>query len=115
MHRTLLALSLFALPALADVAPPETSPCTGKALGAECSTWDSKKPGKCVEKTFQPPPFKVKLGAKPWKALVCEEVKAPAAQGSSSRSMTPWLGVGLAFVAVAFAVSTRARAVQPSV
>jgi hypothetical protein len=49
----LFATLLLGTPALADLAPPETSPCTGKAAGATCSF--NNAAGTCQNETCLSP------------------------------------------------------------
>lgn len=107
----LLLSCLVALPAHADVMPDEVATCRGKTAGAPCTT-PAGLPGQCIEISFSRPDYSqgVPPTYRPVKLLSCE-----ATTTASARHVTalPWVGVGLAFLALLAALRTR-RAPQPA-
>jgi len=94
MKRAALLAFAIALPAFADIPPQETWDCRSKQAGATCKTPDGKD-GTCVQMEFKRPPFK---GGGSYTALGCRETAtAPAPK----KAALPWLGVGIAFLALA--------------
>jgi len=86
-------LVLLAFPALADIPPQETWDCRGKEAGATCKTADGNA-GTCVQMEFTRPKFK---GGGTYTALGCRQT-APAP--APKKAALPWLGTGLAFLAL---------------
>lgn len=109
MKRLALMSVLLAAPAFADIVPEEVARCSGKTAGAGCTTPDGLE-GSCVEISVSRPDYS--QGVPPTyrniKMLSCE-AKAQA----SAKSASPWLGVGLAFLALIAAARTR-RIPQPA-
>ncbi len=102
---------LLTAPAFADIVPEEVAQCRGKTAGAGCTTPDGLE-GTCVEITIGRPDYS--QGVPPTyrniKMLSCEA----KAQASAKRpSALPWVGVGLAFLALMAAARTR-RAPHPA-
>ncbi|MFT3713965.1 MAG: hypothetical protein QM817_40405 [Archangium sp.] len=104
MNRLLaLALTCFALQASADDAPPGA--CSGSAVGDAC-TMDDGTPGACIEQHHE------YLDPNGVKQTFTEVVCAPKVS-AVQRSLLPWLGAGLAFLALCAALYSRPRATVP--
>lgn len=94
-----LAMLTFALVAPADELPANA--CSGKqAVGDDCST-DDGTPGRCVEEHHE---YVGDDGKHTWTELICQPLVS-----SAQRSVLPWVGLGLAFLAVCAALATRPR------
>lgn len=109
MKRAALVTALFASAAFADVITEDVASCRGLTAGAPCTT-PGGGAGTCVESIVSKLDYS--SGVPPTyrdvKVLRCQ-----ATAQASSKVSTAWLGVGLAFLALLFAIRTR-RHPQPA-
>ena len=87
-----LPIALLAAPAFADVLPREVSGCQGKAAGSACRTLDGQV-GTCSKISITRPGV--------------ETLACVATAKGTARSLTPWVGLGLAFLALVAALKRR--------
>lgn len=108
--RMVALVAVLAVPALADILPDEVALCRGKGAGASCTTGDGQS-GTCVETSVSRPDYSGGIPPKytPVKMLAC----VAAAKGSA-RVALPWVGVGLAFLAMLAAFVRKPRGHAPS-
>lgn len=98
---------LFASLAFADILPQEVADCRNKAAGAACTTPEGQA-GTCQEINVTRPDYSggVPPKYKSVKMLGC----VAAAKGQARVGVLPWLGGGLAFLAlVGGLVATRKK------
>ena len=102
--KLILLAAVLAAPAFADIIPDEVALCRGKAAGAPCSV--EGQAGTCVETSVSRPDYSSGIPPKykQVKMLSCVAVAA-----GSARSVTPWLGAALAFLALLAAFGFKAR------
>ncbi|PZR18354.1 MAG: hypothetical protein DI536_00260 [Archangium gephyra] len=109
MKTLALIFSLFALPSFADVITEDVANCRGRSAGAACTTPEGGA-GTCVEVSVTRPDYS--SGVPPTyrqvKMLSCQ-----ATGKATSKVTTAWLGLGMAFIALIFALRSR-RAPQPA-
>jgi hypothetical protein len=100
-----LVVLLAAVPAFADIVPDEVGACQGKKTGAACTTPEGEA-GTCVNITVSRPDYSggVPPTYKPVQMLGC----VATAKGTA-RSMLPWVGTGLAFLAMLMAMLLKGR------
>lgn len=108
--RLILLAAVFAAPAFADIIPQEVASCRGKAAGAACTTGEGHA-GTCVETAISRPDYSggVPPTYKPVQMLACV-----ATAKAQARSALPWMGAGLAFLALLAAVVFKPRRPTPS-
>lgn len=96
-------VAVLAVPAFADIIPEEVATCRNKAAGAACTTGEGHA-GTCIETSITRPDYSggVPPTYKQVKMLTC----VATAKGSA-RSALPWLGIGLAFLALIAAIRFR--------
>ncbi len=105
MKKLCLILLLAAVPALADILPDEVATCRDKSAGAACTTPEGQ-PGTCAKMTISRPDYSSGI---PPKYKSVEMLGCVATAKGSARSMLPWLGAGLAFLAALAALWRRPR------
>ncbi|MFZ5438631.1 MAG: hypothetical protein ACOZQL_01415 [Myxococcota bacterium] len=103
--KTLLVLLLAALPALADILPDEVASCQGKSAGAACTTPEGE-PGTCQSITITRPDYSSGI---PPKSKQVQMLGCVATAKGTARSLLPWVGTGLAFLALLLAMLLRGR------
>ncbi len=104
--KTLCLLSLLlAMPALADILPDEVASCQGKGAGTACTTPDGEA-GTCAKISVTRPDYS--NGIPPSYKSV-EMLGCVATAKGTARSMVPWLGGGLAFLALVAAMIFKPR------
>lgn len=99
-----LGVVCFALHASADELPPNA--CTGSLGIGDACTMDDGTPGTCIEQRHE------YVDADGVKQTFSEVLCAPGVT-AAQRSLLPWLGIGLAFLALCAALYSRPRA-RPS-
>jgi hypothetical protein len=106
-----LLLALVSVPALADILPEEVGVCRGKAAGTACTTPDGQA-GTCAKMFVTRPDYS--SGIPPTYRQV-EMLGCVATAKVTARSMLPWLGAGLAFLALVAALAGRRGIREPQV
>lgn len=103
MKRVVVLVALFALPAFADVITDDVANCRGLTAGAACTTPEGGA-GTCIETIVSRPDYS--SGVPPTyrqvKMLSCQ-----ASGNATSKVTTAWLGIGMAFIALIFALRSR--------
>ncbi len=99
MIRFALLSLVLAMPALADEPPPDT--CFGDLKHGDACSTDSGAPGTCVQQTFE---YEADGAKHSVTELICV-----ATVNAAERDLLPWLGAGLAFVALCVGLATRRR------
>ncbi len=105
MRLFFLVLAFASASSLADILPDEVASCRGKDVGAACTTPDGQA-GTCAKISVTRPDYS--SGIPPTYRPV-EMIGCVATAKGTARSLSPWLGVGLAFLAVLVAVASRSR------
>lgn len=100
MKTILLLLTLLATPALADILPDEVATCRDKQPGAACTTPEGA-PGTCVNITVSRPDYSTGI---PPKYKQVQMLGCVATAKGTARSVLPWVGSGLAFLALLLAM-----------
>jgi hypothetical protein len=108
--RLVLLVAVLAVPAFADILPDEVYTCRNKVAGGACTTGDGQA-GTCVETLVSRPDYSSGIPPtyKQVKMLSC----VATAKGSA-RSILPWLGAGLAFLALLAGLLSRRHPQVPS-
>lgn len=103
MIRSFLFLAVLAAPAFADIIPEEVAVCRNKSAGSACVTGEGHA-GTCVESSISRPDYSTGIPPqyKQVKMLTC----VATAKGSA-RSVAPWVGAGLGFLALLAAMGFR--------
>lgn len=103
MKKLVLLVTLFALPAFADVITQDVANCRGLSAGAPCTTPEGGA-GTCIETLVTRPDYSngVPPSYRQVKMLSCQ-----ASGKATSKVSTAWLGLGMAFVALMFAIRMR--------
>ena len=101
--RFLVLVAVLAVPAFADILPEEVATCRNKAAGSPCTTGDGHA-GTCIETSISRPDYSggVPPTYRPVQMLTC----VATAKGQA-RSLAPWLGLGLAFLALLAALGLK--------
>ena len=102
MRRAHLLGALFSTAALADELP--SSACLGSLAAGEGCLTDDGASGTCVEQTFS----YVDQG----KTITHSELICVASVSGAERRALPWIGAGLAFLALCVGIATRKPPVQ---
>lgn len=103
--RVVLFLAVLAVPAFADILPDEVDLCRGKSAGAACTTGAGQL-GTCADMLVSRPDYSSGI---PPKYTQVKMLGCVATAKSSARSALPWVGTGLAFLALLTAVVFRPR------
>jgi hypothetical protein len=109
VKRFLLLFAVLATSALADILPDEAAACQGKAAGAACSA--GGQAGTCVETTVSRPDYSTGI---PPKSRQVKMLTCVATAKGSAKSVLPWLGAGLGFLALVVALVLRPRRPTPA-
>lgn len=103
MRRLLCAVVLISTGAAADILPDDVAVCQSKALGAKCVT-DEGVEGTCQETLVSRPDYS---GGIPPKYKQVKMLTCVTAAKGTARSMLPWFGAGLSFLALLMAMLLR--------
>ena len=98
-----LLFALLAAPAFADILPDEVGACQGKAAGSACTTPEGEA-GTCSKLSISRPDYSTGI---PPKYKQIEMLGCVATAKGTARNLTPWVGIGLAFLALVVALSRR--------
>ena len=107
--RLLVLVAVLAVPAFADIIPDEVAVCRGKAAGAACMT--DGIAGTCVETLVSRPDYSSGI---PPKYKQVKMLGCVATAKGSARSVPPWVGAGLAFLALMAALVFKPGRPTPS-
>jgi hypothetical protein len=102
--RLILFVAVFAAPAFADIVPDEVGLCSGKAAGAACTV--DGVAGTCVETMVSRPDYSSGI---PPKYRQVKMLACVATAKGSARSVLPFVGAGLAFLALVAAFLFKPR------
>lgn len=105
MKTLCLVMLLAAVPAFADIVPDEVDACSGKKAGAVCTTPDGE-PGTCTSITVSRPDYS---GGVPPTYKQVQMLGCVATAKGTARSLLPWVGTGLAFLAMLMAMMLKGR------
>lgn len=103
--RILFLVAVLAGPAFADIIPEEVATCRNKASGAACTTGEGHA-GTCIETSISRPDYS---GGVPPTYKAVKMLTCVATAKGSARSTLPWLGLGLAFLALVAALTFKPR------
>ncbi|MFO0600530.1 MAG: hypothetical protein U0228_34805 [Myxococcaceae bacterium] len=111
MKRGVLFLVLVSAVARADILPDDVAVCQGKSAGQACTT-DDGAAGVCEETVVNRPDYSVPrpVGTPP---KVKQVKMLRCVTTARARSMAPWVGFSLSFLALLAALSLRRRGGGP--
>ena len=105
-----LLFAVLATSAFADILPDDAAVCQGKSAGAACNT-EAGQAGTCVETTVSRPDYSTGI---PPKYKQVKMLTCVATAKGSAKSVLPWLGAGMGFLALVAALALRPRRPTPT-
>lgn len=103
--RLFVLVAVLAVPAFADIIPEEVATCRNKAAGSACTTGEGHA-GTCIETSITRPDYS---GGVPPTYKAVKMLTCVATAKGSARSALPWVGLGLAFLALVAALTFKPR------
>jgi len=110
VKHSVLLLAVLATSAFADILPDDVAVCRDKPAGAACNT-EAGQAGTCVETTVSRPDYSTGI---PPKYKQVKMLTCVATAKGSARSVLPWLGAGMGFLALVAAFVLKPRRPAPS-